>query len=294
MRPPDPLANHMSHHHPRPVLITGCSSGIGLAAAKGLLEQGYEVIATARKTTDVEKLKAQGLQCLQLDLDNSSSIKMAVEETLNMTGGKLYALFNNGGFALPAAVEDLSRDAIRAQFETNVFGWLELTNLIIPVMRQQGYGRIIINSSILGMIPYQFRGAYVASKFALEGLFSTLRLELSDTNIKVCLIEPGPIVSRIRENSLLAMQQHIDIENSFHRSAYQRVLTRLRKSGPVMKSTQEPEEVLKRVVHSLESKRPKVRYYVTTPTYLIGILRRILPYRILDWILISSSSSGKR
>ena len=278
----------------RTILITGCSSGIGYAVAVGLLERGYRVIATARQTSDVERLQSQGMECLQLDLDNSSSIKMAVEETLNMTGGKLYALFNNGGFALPAAVEDLSRDALRAQFETNVFGWLELTNLLIPVMRQQGYGRIIINSSILGMIPYPFRGAYVASKFALEGLFSTLRLELAATDIKLSLIEPGPIVSRFRENSLIAMQKYIDVNSSFHRDAYQRVLTRLQKSGPVMKSTQQPEAVLERVVHCLESKRPQIRYYVTTPTYLIGILRRILPYRLLDSILIKSSSSGKR
>lgn len=278
----------------RSVLITGCSSGIGKETALGLLERGYRVIATARKTADVEKLKTHGLECLQLDLDNSSSIKMAVEETLNMTGGKLYALFNNGGFTLPGAVEDLSRDAIRAQFETNVFGWLELTNLILPVMRQQGYGRIILNSSILGMIPFKFRGAYVASKFALEGLFSTLRLELADTEIKVCLIEPGPIVSRIRENSLLAMRKHIDMDSSIHREAYQRVLKRLQHSGPVMKSTLGPDTVLKRVIHSLESKRPQVRYYVTTPTYFVGILRRILPYRLLDMILIKSSSSGKR
>lgn len=278
----------------RSVLITGCSSGIGKETALGLLERGYRVIATARKTADVEKLKTHGLECLQLDLDNSSSIKMAVEETLNMTGGKLYALFNNGGFTLPGAVEDLSRDAIRAQFETNVFGWLELTNLILPVMRQQGYGRIILNSSILGMIPFKFRGAYVASKFALEGLFSTLRLELADTEIKVCLIEPGPIVSRIRENSLLAMRKHIDMDSSIHREAYQRVLKRLQHSGPVMKSTLGPDAVLKRVIHSLESKRPQVRYYVTTPTYFVGILRRILPYRLLDMILIKSSSSGKR
>jgi short-subunit dehydrogenase len=144
------------------------------------------------------------------------------------------------------------------------------------------------------MIPYPFRGAYVASKFALEGLFSTLRLELAATDIKLSLIEPGPIASRIRENSLIAMQKYIDVNSSFHRDAYQRVLTRLQKSGPVMKSTQQPEAVLERVVHCLESKRPQIRYYVTTPTYLIGILRRILPYRLLDSILIKSSSSGKR
>jgi len=276
------------------ILITGCSSGIGLAVAKGLQQRGYRVFATARKQKDVDSLSLAGYESLQLDLDDSSSIHFAVDEILKRTDGNLYGLFNNGGFALAGAVEDLSRDAIRAQFETNLFGWLELTNRLIPVMRKQGYGRIIQNSSILGMIPFQYRGAYVASKFAIEGLFSTLRLELVDTPIHVCLIEPGPIVSHIRQNSLKAMNQYIPIKNSVHRQAYENVLSRLETKGPVMKSTLPPEAVLKRVIHCLESRKPKIRYYVTTPTYIIGFLRRILPYRLLDKLLSTSSSSGKR
>jgi len=276
------------------ILITGCSSGIGLCVANALHARGYRVFATARQQSDVDLLKQQGLESLVLDLNDSSSIKRAVDEVLSRTNGSLYGLFNNGGFALPGAVEDLSRDAIRAQFETNLFGWLELSNLLIPVMRKQGYGRIIQNSSILGMIPFQYRGAYVASKFALEGLSSTLRIELANTGIHVCLIEPGPIVSKIRENSLLALKKHIDIDSSIHKQAYSHVLDRLKSQGPVMKSTLPPEAVLKRVVHALESPKPKIRYYVTTPTYVMGFLRRILSYRTLDRFLLRSSSGGKR
>ena len=276
------------------ILITGCSSGIGLAVAKGLQQRGYRVFATARKQQDVESLIQAGFESLLLDLDDSSCIHQAVTEVLERTDGQLYGLFNNGGFALAGAVEDLSREAIRAQFETNLFGWLELSNLIIPVMRKQGYGRIIQNSSILGMIPYHYRGAYVASKFAVEGLFSTLRLELRDTSIHICLIEPGPIASHIRQNSLKALKKYIRIEDSVHQQAYNNILGRLETKGPVMKSTLPPEAVLKRVIHCLESRKPKIRYYVTTPTYIVGFLRRVLPYRLLDKLLSTSASSGKR
>ncbi len=276
------------------ILITGCSSGIGLSVAKGLQQRGYRVFASARKQADVDSLNRSGLESLQLDLDDSQSIQHAVNEVLSRTDGKLYGLFNNGGYVQPGAVEDLSREALRAQFETNLFGWLELSNLIIPVMRKQGYGRIIQNSSILGMIPFKYRGAYVASKFALEGLSSTLRVELADTPIHVCLIEPGPITSKIRENSLLALKKYIDTDSSVHTDAYQQVLKRLQKPGAAMKSTLPPEAVLKRVIHALESRKPKIRYYVTTPTYVVGFLRRILSYRALDRILIKSSSGGKR
>ena len=281
-------------NHDNNILITGCSSGIGLCVAKALQQRGYRVFATARKSEDVESLQQQGLESLLLDLDDSNSIKNAVQQILLKTDGKLFALFNNGAYAQAGAVEDLTREAIRAQFETNLFGWMELTNLLLPVMRKQGYGRIIQNSSILGMIPLKFRGAYVASKFALEGLSSTLRVELADTDIKVCLIEPGPIVSKIRENSLIAFEKYIDQNNSAFKEQYVNLTGRLTTKGVVMKSTLPPEAVLKRVIHALESKRPQIRYYVTTPTYVVGFLRRILPYWLMDRVLIGSSKGGKR
>lgn len=276
------------------ILITGCSSGIGLCVACQLKERGYRVFATARKNEDVDKLAEAGLESLRLDLDDTLSIQKALKEVLSRSDGKLYALFNNGAYAQPGAVEDLSRDCLRAQFETNLFGWQELTNLVLPVMRQQGYGRIIHNSSILGMIPMKFRGAYVASKFALEGLASTQRIELADTDIKISLIEPGPIISHIRENSLIAFEKHIDYRNSAYSTQYQRLLKRLKTEGIVMKSTLPPEAVLKRVIHALESPKPQIRYYVTSTTYWVGFLRRILPYRLMDALLIKSSQGGKR
>jgi len=267
------------------ILITGCSSGIGLSVAKGLQQRGYLVFATARKPEDVEKLKQLGLNSLLLDLDDSNSIHSAVNSILQQTGGTLDALFNNGAFGQPGAVEDLSREALRAQFESNFFGWHELTCRIIPVMRKQGQGRIIQNSSILGFIAVPFRGAYIASKFAIEGLSDTLRMELYGSGIFLSLIEPGPIESKFRQNALLAYTKNIDTENSFFKSKYQATEERLRKKGHAMPFTLPPEAVLKKVIHALESRKPKERYYVTVPTYLFGYLRRILSTRKLDTIL---------
>lgn len=195
------------------------------------------------------------------------------------------ALFNNAAYGQPGAVEDLSREVIREQFETNLFGTLELTNLIVPIMRRQGHGRIIQCSSILGLVAMPYRGAYSASKFALESLSDTLRLELMGTNIQVALIEPGPIISRFRENAYAAYRKNIDKEKSFHRESYEATEKRLLTKGPVLPFTLPPEAVLKRVIHALESPKPKIRYYVTVPTYLMAALRRILPYRAIDWLL---------
>jgi NAD(P)-dependent dehydrogenase (short-subunit alcohol dehydrogenase family) len=274
------------------VLITGCSSGIGYCAAKGLQARGYRVFATARRRDSIEKLLAEGLESFRLDLNDSNSIHFAFEEVMRRTGGELYALFNNGAYGLPGAVEDLNRDALRAQFETNVFGWQELTNLAIPVMRQQGYGRIIQNSSVLGFVALPFRGAYNASKYAIEGLSDTLRLELKGSNVYVSLIEPGPISSLFRTNAVKALEKYIDIENSVHREKYQGVLARLNKQGPAVPFTLPPEAVLKRVIHALEAPKPQARYYVTVPTYLFGFLKRILSARALDVLLAKSGNSN--
>ncbi len=280
----------MSNHAGKTILITGCSSGIGYCVACGLQQRGYRVFATARRAESVAALGAEGFESLQLDLDDSASIRQAVDEILRRTDGELYAVFNNGAFGLPGAVEDLSRDAIRAQFETNFFGWLELTNLLLPVMRKQGYGRIIKNSSVLGFVAMPFRGAYNSSKFAIEGLSDTLRLELKGTDIHVSLVEPGPILSRFRTNALTAMQKYIDVDNSVHNERYQAVLTRLNKEGPAVPFTLPPEAVLKKVIHALESRNPKARYYVTFPTYLFGYLKRLLPTKTLDKLLRLASS----
>ena len=267
------------------ILITGCSTGIGYSAAVLLKNRGHHVIATARKSADVARLKQEGFTALQLDLADSQSIQLAVNQALELTGGTLDALFNNGAFGQPGAVEDLTRDVLRHQFETNLFGTHELTNLLIPVMRKQGHGRIIYNSSVLGLVAMRYRGAYNASKFALEGLADTLRLELYGTNIHVSLIEPGPILSNFRENSYALYKKNIDPAHSFHQEAYQAMEDRLQKEGAAVPFTLPAKAVVDKVIHALESKKPKIRYYVTFPTYLFAVLKRILPISWLDALL---------
>jgi NAD(P)-dependent dehydrogenase (short-subunit alcohol dehydrogenase family) len=271
--------------HGNSIVITGCSSGIGLCVARGLQARGYRVFATARQAGDVQRLADEGFESLQLDLDDSASIAAAVSEVLDRTGGTLDALFNNGAYGQPGAVEDLSRDVLRAQFETNLFGWHELTRLVLPVMRRQGHGRIIQHSSVLGLVALRYRGAYNASKYALEGLTDTLRLELRDSNIQVSLIDTGPVTSRFRENAHAAFLRNIDQNNSVHRAHYQRVVARLTQSGAVVPFTLPPEAVLKKVLQALESSHPRPRYYVTFPSYLFAYLKRILSARMLDRIL---------
>jgi NAD(P)-dependent dehydrogenase (short-subunit alcohol dehydrogenase family) len=269
----------------RSVLVTGCSSGIGECVARGLHARGYRVFASVRNPDDRAALQQAGIECLVLDYADSASISSAVEQLLEQTGGRLYALFNNGAYGQPGACEDLSREAIRQQFETNVFGWMELTNLVIPVMRAQGYGRIIQNSSILGFAAMTMRGAYNASKFAIEGFSDTLRRELAGTDIHVSLIEPGPVESRFRANAYRAFQQHIEVENSVHRERYAKMIQRFETIGNVQPFTLPPEAVLKRVLHALESRQPRIRYPVTFPTYLFTWLKRVLSDRMLDRIL---------
>ena len=276
------------------ILITGCSTGIGECLAHGLNARGWRVFATARNVADVARLQVAGLESLPLDLADSTSIQTAVAEVLARTGGRLDALLNNGAYGQAGAVEDLSREALREQFETNLFGTQELTNRLIPVMRRQGSGRILYISSVLGLVAFPYRGAYVASKFALEGLADTLRLELLGSGIAVCLIEPGPILSQFRDNSYRAFQRHIRTETSPHREKYAAMAARLTKVGPAAPFTLPPEAVLKRVIHALESARPRARYAVTVPTYLFGVLRRLLPTRALDAILRRAGGEGRR
>jgi len=267
------------------ILITGCSTGIGYKTAVQLKQRGYCVIASARATEDVARLITEGFETIQLDLASSDSIQSAVKELIEITAGQLDGLFNNAAFGQPGAVEDLSRDVLRQQFETNLFGTHELTNLIIPLMRQQGQGRIIYNSSVLGFVAMSYRGAYNASKYALEGLVDTLRLELYGTGIQLSLIEPGPIISDFRKNAFALYQKNIDPSKSQHQQTYQAMEARLQKEGPAAPFTLPADAVVERVIHAMESKRAKIRYYVTFPTYLFAFLKRILPMRCLDYLL---------
>ncbi len=270
----------------RTVLITGCSSGIGLDAARGLKGRGWRVFASCRKEEDCARLRAEGFDSPRIDYTDATSIETGLAEVLEATGGRLDALFNNGAHGLPGAVEDLPTEALRQIFETNFFGWHELTRRVIPVMRAQGAGRIVQNSSILGFIAFPWRGAYVATKFALEGLTDTLRLELRGSGIHVILIEPGPITSRIRENAIPWFERFIDWENSALRKKYEKsLLKRLYESRGPDRFELPASAVTERLIHALESPRPHTHYRVTTPTRLAAFLRRILPVRAIDRIL---------
>lgn len=273
------------------ILITGCSSGIGLCAAQGLSARGWRVFATVRRPEDAAQLAGlPRVEVLMLEQADSVSVQACAAEVLQRTGGQLDAVFCNAGFGLPGAVEDLSRDALRHQFETNVFGTIELINALLPAMRRQGHGRILINSSILGFAAMPYRGAYNASKFALEGFADTLRQELIGSQIYVALIEPGPIKSRFRPNAEAQFKRWIAAENSFHAPAYQAMQVRLAKpAGKAAPFTLPPDAVLQAVLQILQSERPAARYRVTTPTRVFWYLKRLLPTRWLDWIALKAS-----
>ena len=268
------------------ILITGCSSGIGLDAAYGLRAADWRVFASCRKPEDCARMRSEGFESPRIDYADAESIVNGLAETLEATGGTLNALFNNGAFACPGAVEDLPVGALREIFEANVFGYHELTRLVIPVMRAQGHGRIINNSSVLGLIAMRWRGAYVATKFALEGLTDVLRIEMSDTPIKVILIEPGPVTSDIRQNAIPHFEKWIDWNGSARRDQYDELRDRLYTDNGPDKFELPASAVTKKLLHAVETARPKPRYYVTTPTYLMGFLRRILPTRLLDALIL--------
>jgi NAD(P)-dependent dehydrogenase (short-subunit alcohol dehydrogenase family) len=269
------------------ILITGCSSGIGYDAALGLKARGWRVFASCRKEADCERLRTEGFESPRIDYEDEASIRAGLEAVLAATDGRLDALFNNGAYAIPGLLEDMPRDALRAIFEANVFGWMDLTRQVIPVMRAQGHGRIVMNSSILGFITLSWRGAYNATKFAIEGFSDTLRLELRGTGIHVSLIEPGPVTSLIRQNSQAQYNKWLQPEDSVRSYDYKFGLEKrlFAEDNKPDRFELPASAVTAKLVHAIESRRPRPRYYVTTPTYIMGGLKRILPTRALDAIL---------
>jgi NAD(P)-dependent dehydrogenase (short-subunit alcohol dehydrogenase family) len=270
----------------RSILITGCSSGIGYACAHGMQERGWHVLAAARKKADITRLKSEGLEVLSLDYQDPKSIAKCADEALKRTDGKLDALFNNGGYGQPGAVEDVPMKALRLQFETNFFGWHDLTTRIIPAMRAQGSGRIVQCSSCLGIVSLKYRGAYNASKFALEGLSDALRQELIGTGLYVSLIEPGPIATRFSVNALAAYKANIDLVGSAHAEVYKGRIKAMEENRPT-KFRLGPEAVLEKLIHAVESPNPDGRYYVTKATYMLGWARRLLSTRTMDRVMAS-------
>jgi NAD(P)-dependent dehydrogenase (short-subunit alcohol dehydrogenase family) len=270
---------------PRTVAVTGCSSGIGEAVALGLRDRGYRVLATARREADLERLSQAGLEPVPLELADPESVAAAAATIAERAGGQLWGLVNNAAYGQPGAVEDLARDVLRHQFEVNLLGTHDLTVRLLPTLREQGFGRVIQISSLLGLVALRYRGAYNASKFALEGLTDTLRLELTGSGIHPVLIEPGPITSRFREHAYAAFQANIATERSPHRGVYEREVAARLAGAEEAPFTLGPEAVLAKTVKALEARRPRARYYVTFPTYLLAALKWSLPVRLLDPLL---------
>jgi NAD(P)-dependent dehydrogenase (short-subunit alcohol dehydrogenase family) len=276
----------------RTILITGCSTGIGNCAALGMRDRGWRVFATARKPEDIAALDAAGVTALYLDYTEEDSIAAAVDAVFSATGGQLDALFNNGAYGQPGALEDVSTSVLRTQFEANFFGWHDLTRRIIPAMRRQGHGRIVMCSSVLGIITLGFRGPYSSTKHALEAYCDTLRIELAGSGIHVSAIEPGPIRTKFTQNALAKARENIDIENSVHAAAYRRRLRSMETSGGLTIGELGPEAVLAALVKACESPRPSPQYFITHPTYWMSLLRRTLPKRRLHAFLSWASSRG--
>ena len=268
----------------RHVVVTGCSTGIGHCLARGLRERGHPVIASCRSDADVARLSGDGLQTIKIDLASEGNVDAAIDRIREMTGSRLYGLVNNGAYGQPGAMIDITRDALREQFETNVFGTQQLTNGLLPMMLDNGEGRVVQISSVLGFVCLRFRGPYNASKYALEALTDTMRLEHRGSGVHFSLVEPGPITSQFRHNALKKFHEHVDRQGSRFRATYAELDTRWQSPGEA-RFTLPPEAVLKAVVHALESPRPRVRYPVTVPTRVLAILKRLLTDRRLDRFL---------
>lgn len=271
----------------RSILITGCSSGIGRHAALGLKARGWRVFAGVRNPDDLESLASEGVEAVHLDYDSPAIVSTALYRVLDQTGGRLDALFNNGAFGQLGAVEDIATDLLREQFESNFFGWHDLIRKVVPIMRRQGSGRIVNCSSILGFIGARYRGAYVASKFALEGITDVLRIELAGSGIHVVLIQPGPIRSKFLENAIARARATVDLEGSVHSEGYRKAIERLERGDGSSRFKRGPEAVFDKLVHALEAGRPRSRYPVTVPTYGAAWMRRLLPWSVIDRIILS-------
>ena len=268
------------------ILITGCASGIGHAAAVALRAAGWRVFASCKQAEDCARLRNEGFDSPQINYSDSACIEAGLADVLEATGGTLDALYNNGAIACPGFCEDIPRAALREVFEANVFGIHELTNRVIPVMRAQGHGRIVNCSSILGFMPGKWRGTYVASKYALEGLTDVLRLEMRDTPIKVVLIQPGPITSELRRKSIAYFEKWVDVENSTRAEDYRGLLDRLYVPGPKSRFELPASAAADVLRKALEAPSPRARYKVTTPAYIFALLKWLLPTRMFDAMLL--------
>ncbi|USR76668.1 SDR family NAD(P)-dependent oxidoreductase [Photobacterium damselae] len=270
------------------ILITGCSSGIGFYCAKQLHQAGHHVVATCRTEYDHKALQQLGISTVNMEMSDDTSIEKGFAQALALLNGNIDILFNNAAYGQPGALEDLPTEALKEQFATNFFGWHTLTRLTISQMLKQKSGKIVQNSSVLGLVAMKYRGAYNASKFAIEGYTDTLRLELADTPIHISLIEPGPIESQFRATAKRYFEHYVNIDHSRHKLSYQQTLERLGNPSPSNRFTLQPDAVYQRLLSIIEAKQPKARYFITQPTYIFAFLRRVLPSRLLDKIVSKS------
>ena len=267
----------------RSALITGCSTGIGLATAHRLREKDWRVIASARKSADVEKLARDGFAAIQLDVADANSVREAVRETMRLVDGKLGALVNNAGFGQAGALEDISRTALRYQFEVNVFGLQDLTNQLLPDMIKSGSGRIVHVSSVLGKLVLPMYGAYCASKHAVEALADAQRVELRETGVGVILVEPGPITTEFRRNAARMVREKVSGAATDYSGYYdEEVEGRIKLAKAESLISKPPEAVASVIERALTSNRPQTRYTVTLPAHIGPGLRKIIPDALYD------------
>ncbi|MDG4649065.1 SDR family NAD(P)-dependent oxidoreductase [Roseibacterium sp. SDUM158017] len=269
----------------RSILITGCSSGIGLAAAEGLRGRGWRVIAACRRPEDVAARRAEGFDSVRIDHGDAECVDAGWAEAMEITGGRLDALFNNGGHGMSGAAEDVPREAMELVFHSNVFGVHQLTRRAIPVMLAQGSGRIVMHSSVVGYTTLKWRSAYVASKHAIEGLANTMRVELRGTGLHVSILNTGPVASGFRENSARLFERWIDADASRHAEFYRGKFMARRTSPRPDPFEGTAADVVARLVHAVEARRPRTRYYITAPAYAAAFLTRVLPDRAQDWLV---------
>lgn len=265
------------------VLITGCSSGIGRDTAVVLKGMGWDVIASARKPTDVDLLRKQGFKAVLIDNNDDASIEAGMRSAVEMAeGGRVWGVFCNAGYGQPGALEDVTSRGMEQQLRTNVVGTHSLLRLAVKHMGSAGGGRILVNSSVLGVVGMKYRGAYVASKFALEGMADVLRMEVRDLGIDVCLIEPGPVYTRFRANGLKVFHEHVEVEGSRHAKRYEGLVKKLSTEGPVVPFTMTSRRCGEIAAKALTCARPRARYRATVQTRVFSVLKRVLPTRWLD------------
>ena len=270
------------------ILITGCSSGIGKNVAITLHNKGWRVFATCRSKTDCTFFKKLGIESFPLDLLKEESINCAVNLVKEKTKSQLDVLFNNGAYAIPGAIQDIPRSAMREIFEVNVFGQIDLINRCIPLMMSSDYPKIINCSSVLGFMSLPYRGLYSATKYSLEALTDALRRENYNNKIRFVLIQPGPINTNIKKKSIKHFEKWIDWKKSIHQKTYEnKVIKRLYDNNykdTLNNYELKPDAVTKIIIKVLNSKNPKVRYKITMQTKIAQFMIKIFPTNLLDWI----------